>query len=119
MIHRRQLDVSFLGKDSLQQELQHWAVASFRHFDSFAQQLLLSLLKQRPPDDGGLIFRAGSAAGIAFGKRTTAGGALAQMFGLGILVHSTHPQYAQSGAQLLPLIRGQGKVYGIVVFKFA
>jgi hypothetical protein len=41
------------------------------------------------------------------------------MFGLGILVHSTHPQYAKSGAQLLPLIRGQGKVYGIVVFKFA
>ena len=82
MIRRRQLDTSFLGQDPIEQKFQHRPIASFRHFDGLAQQLLLGLLQKRLADKGGLIFRAGFASWIALREWTTPCGAFTDLSGL-------------------------------------
>src|SRR4029078_11230852 len=87
MIRRRQLDTSFLRQNSIEQKFQHRAIAGFRHFDGFAQQLLLGLLQKRLTDEGGLILRPGFASWIALREWTTACRAFNALSGLCKLIH--------------------------------
>jgi hypothetical protein len=60
-----------LGRDAIQEKLQHLDVAGLRYFDCLADQLFFFALEQRFGDRRHSVFRTWLSPAVPFRKRTT------------------------------------------------